>query len=98
MLIDWNVPEVQPRSCDPDVFLKGTYVAVLHQGQGRMWHVQALIDEVARLTGTVGKTDWDYCGGRAVVRTLGDVDKVREALIQVWPQFVARFTEAQIRS
>lgn len=95
--INWDVPEVTPESCDPDVFRNGTYIALIHQGSGRMWHVQALIDEVALRSNTVGKTDWNYVGGRAVVRTLGDAAAVQHVLMQVWPQFAQRFEYSQMQ-
>lgn len=61
-----------------------------------MWHVQALIDEVSRVSETVGQTDWSYFAGRAVVKTLGPAERVAAALADVWPQFIAKFSDADM--
>ena len=95
--INWNVREVEPPSAPFKVFQEGAGIALIQQGEGRMWHIQALIAEVARRSNTVNKTDWDYVGGRAVVRTLGRVAKVQEVLRSLWPQFAERFKNAQIQ-
>ena len=95
--INWNVREVEPSRCRPNVFRNGTYIALICQGEGRMWHVEALIAEVAKRSGTTNKTDWNYVGGRAVVRTLGRVAKVQEVLRLLWPQFAERFKNAQMQ-
>lgn len=95
--INWDVPEVTPEACHPDVFRNGTYIAMIEQGEGRMWHVQALIEAVAHRSNTVGKTDWNYVAGRAIVRTLGNVTKVQDVLRSLWPQFAERFKHSQIQ-
>lgn len=96
-MIDWNVPEVEPQDCNPEVFSDGKAVALLYQGKGRMWHIEALIREVARASDTVGKTDWSYTAGRAIVRTVGDADKVSKAIVDLWPQYAQTFANAQIQ-
>lgn len=96
--INWDVPEVEPRARDPEALRRGALVAVIAQGEGRMWHVQALIDEVARRAGAAGGVDWKYSGGRAEVYVLGDeLAAARRALAAAWPQFEGRFAGSQIQ-
>lgn len=95
--INWNVREAEPPVPPSRVFLHGKPVAVIQQGEGRTWHIQALIFEVAKRSNTIEKTDWDYVGGRAVVRTLGRVAKVQEVLRSLWPQYSEMFKNSQIQ-
>lgn len=71
-----------PKPCDNDIFENGSIVAVFDCG---MIAMEGLVQEACR-TGV--KIDWHYVGGRAVVKTLGDPLKAREALKKAMPRLI----------
>ena len=71
-----------PQPCDNDIFEKGTVIAVLECG---MIAMEGLVQEACR-KGI--KMDWHYVGGRAVVKTLDDPLKAREALQKAMPRII----------
>lgn len=84
----------QSADCDPKVFKHGALVAQIARADGmRSWHIEEFVKSVARETGTA--TDWHYCGGRALVLTLGDRDTVRAAIDVQWPDFARPYPNAR---
>lgn len=71
-----------PQPCDNDIFEKGTVIAVLDCG---MIAMEGLVQEACR-RGV--KMDWHYVGGRAVVKTLDDPQKARQALQKAIPRMM----------
>ena len=71
-----------PQPCDKSIFENGTVVAVLECGMVAM---EGLVQEACR-KGI--KMDWHYVGGRAVVKTLDDPLKAREALQKAMPRII----------
>lgn len=63
--------------CDPRIHEKGRVVFITHTI--RTAHMEAWIRRVAKLSGQ--PVDWHQAGGRPHVKTLGDVAKVRKALL-----------------
>ena len=71
-----------PQPCDNDIFEKGTVITVLECG---MIAMEGLVQEACR-KGI--KMDWHYVGGRAVVKTLDDPLKARQALQKAMPRII----------
>ena len=71
-----------PQPCDKGIFENGTVVAVLECGMVAM---EGLVQEACR-KGI--KMDWHYVGGRAVVKTLDDPLKARNALQKAMPRII----------
>ena len=86
--------EETPDPCNKDIFKRGQSVALISQGEGRSWHIEALIKEVARATNT--RTDWHYSGGIAHVLTLDDPAVVAAELAKAWPAFEKAHKWSQI--
>ncbi len=70
--------------CDPEIFEKGSVAFTFHS-PARV--AELLVSMLARETNT--RTDWYYAGGRAVVKTLDDVRKVREAARLLFPTSIS---------
>lgn len=66
--------------CDDEIFEKGK-VAFVFDSPARV--AELLVSMLARETNT--RTDWSYDGGRAIVRTLDDVNTVRAAARFLFP-------------
>ncbi len=71
-----------PQPCDESIFENGTVVAVFECG---MIAMEGLVQEACR-KGI--KMDWHYVGGRAVVKTLDDPLKARNALQKAMPRII----------
>lgn len=70
-------------SCDDDIRKNGKVVARL---SGRTGAIESLVAEANRVTDH--KMDWHHFGGRAIVKTLGDVDEAHKALKNAYPQWL----------
>lgn len=68
--------QTKPPKCNSDIFKNGTTVAIITGANATV--IECFVKEIARSTGQ--PVDWYYAGGRAVVLTTGDVNKVRDAL------------------
>ena len=66
--------------CDHEIYEKGNVVAILIGGK---MAIEGMVQEASRYG---PKMDWHYVAGRAVVKTLGDVDEARKALREELPQ------------
>lgn len=89
-LADWladKQPSTQaaeaPPPCDSEIHKNGAVVAVMECG---MIAMEGLVQEANRIAPGM---DWHYFGGRAVVKTLGDVKAARAALERAMPRFLA---------
>lgn len=69
-----------PDPCDNDIYKNGSVVMVV---QGGMLAIDGFVAEASRLG---VKMDWHYVGGRAVVKTLGDVSIARDNLKNSMPR------------
>jgi hypothetical protein len=70
-----------PPDCDNEIMNDGTCVFVTHSiSPNRM---ERWVKEVATLSGQ--RVDWHYCGGRACVLALGDLEKVALAMAELMP-------------
>jgi hypothetical protein len=72
-----------PPPCDDKIFHQGQVVAVLDGGAKA---VEGVVAEANRRLSLAGRVDWHYVGGRAVVKTVGDVEQARKALEQSIPR------------
>lgn len=71
-----------PASCDRDVFENGAVVLVTHSiSSNRM---ERWVQKVASNSGQ--RVDWSFCGGRAVVKAIGDICKVQQAIEALMPE------------
>jgi len=62
--------------CDQAVFDKGRYVMVVHSLPNE--RIEEFVKEVARRSGQ--RVDWHYFGGRGIVKALGDISEVYNAI------------------
>ena len=62
--------------CDLDVFENGSVVAFIADRDAQ--DIEKLVRHVAKCTGA--KIDWHYAAGRGIVKAIGDIDKVIDAL------------------
>ena len=76
------VDATAPPDCDQETHKYGEVVAVLDCG---MLAMEGLVKEASRKG---PEMDWHYFGGRAVVKTLGDVTAARQSLKQSMPKFL----------
>lgn len=82
---EWIMPgEEVPKACDPATYEGGAVVAIMDGG------MQAMEGLVAEANRRAPGMDWHYFGGRAVVKTLGDVEPARLALERALPVFLDR--------
>lgn len=67
--------------CDGEIYRKGTTVFVLASIPAKD------IEEWVRLVRTESgeRVDWHFVGGRACVRTIGDIGNVRQAIRKLRP-------------
>ena len=76
--------------CNEDVYAKGSLVFMTHTI--RSWHIENWVRKVAERSGQ--PVDWHFVAGRACVKALGDLDKVREALAHFKPEHDKLYLEA----
>ena len=71
-----------PAPCDGEIFKDGTVVLVTHSIPSNA--MEAWVRKVAEISGQ--RVDWHFSCGRAVVKALGDLAKVKAALEQMAPE------------
>ena len=71
-----------PAPCDPEVFKKGKDIFMTHSIPSNA--MEGWVKKVANLSGQ--KVDWYFFGGRAIVKALGDCDKVVDVINQLLPE------------
>jgi hypothetical protein len=70
-----------PAPCNPEVFSHGEVMLVTHSiSSNRM---EQWVKKVAKISGQ--PVDWHFVGGRAVIKALGDITKVRSAMDDLFP-------------
>lgn len=65
--------------CDAEVYSKGTVVFMTHSIPSA--EMEDWVKKVAARSGQ--RVDWHFCGGRAVVQALGDLNAVEAALVEL---------------
>lgn len=83
----------EPPPCDQDVYENGAYVFL---GWGiPSEKMEKWVREVAIQSGQ--RVDWHWFGGRAVVKALGDIEKVNQTIRDLLPLY-HHFTNASATS
>ena len=86
------MPEL-PR-CNQEVYEHGTVVFVTHSIPSAK--LEEWVQKVAKLSQQ--PVDWHFVGGRAVIKALGDLGKVMQAMTELLPEhdaaFIASFKES----
>lgn len=73
--------------CDREVYERGEVVFVTHSL--RSADVEMWVREIAATSGQ--RVDWHYAAGRALIKALGDISKVRDAIRELMPEHGAAF-------
>jgi len=71
-----------PQPCDPEIFESGQTVVIWPPFAGSN-AIERHVQKIARLSGQ--RVDWFFAGGRVVVRAIGDMERVMEALRDMEP-------------
>lgn len=79
-----------PKPCNDKVFKEGEVMCVTHTIPSNA--MEGWVQKVAKESGQ--PVDWHFFGGRAVVKALGDVGKVREAIRKLTPEHDELFRQA----
>ncbi len=72
-----------PPNCDPEIFESGTVVFMGVNVPSEL--VESWVKRVASTSDQ--RVDWHFVAGRAIVKALGDVDKVRQTCEQMAPEW-----------
>ena len=72
--------KIDPDKCNQEIFKNGNTVAVIVGISPK--ELDNICDDLSIYSGQ--PVDWHFCGGRAVVRTLGNVNSVRQFLPQIY--------------
>lgn len=70
-----------PAPCNPEIFKRGEVMFVtdgISSNRMERW-----VRNVAEISGQ--PVDWHFVGGRAVIKALGDIGKVRSAMDDLFP-------------
>jgi len=77
-------------ACDEEVYLKGEVVFITNTiASGK---IEEWVKNLRQQSGQ--KVDWHWMGGRAVVRALGDIPAVRDAIVSQMARHDDLFNEA----
>ncbi len=79
-----------PPRCDQDIFENGEEVFVTHTIPSNA--MEGWVKQVAERSGQ--RVDWHFYGGRAVVKALGDIDRVQSAITALMPEHDRLYREA----
>ena len=71
-----------PAPCDDKIFKNGKCVLITHSIPSNA--MEGWVKKVAEKSGQ--PVDWHFCGGRARVLALGDIDKVHKAIKELMPE------------
>ena len=66
-------------ACNMNIYNNGVQVAVITGGSARL--IQRYVQELAEYTGE--PVDWHYVGGRGLILTTGNINKVREGIMSL---------------
>ena len=79
--------------CDEEVYLKGEIVFITNTiASGK---IEAWVEGLRQQSGQ--KVDWHWMGGRAVIRALGNIQSVRDAIVHQMSMHDDLFNEATAR-
>lgn len=67
---------IEKDQCDKQIFTNGSSIAIMTGISNE--EMNRICEEISNYSGS--PTDWHYCGGRAVIKTLGDPNCVRQFL------------------
>ena len=76
--------------CAKAIFKNGEHVFTTHSIGCD--DIEKWVKKIAKKSGQ--KVDWHYFGGRAVVKALGDIDKVKKAIEELMPEHDRLFKRA----
>lgn len=79
-----------PPPCERDIFENGTAVFMTHSIPSNA--MEKWVKHVAEESGQ--RVDWTFAGGRAVVKAIGDIPRVVEAIKRLLPEHDALYREA----
>lgn len=71
-----------PPSCDKEIYEKGEHVFTTHTIPSNA--MEEWVKKVAERSGQ--RVDWHFVAGRAVVKALGDISKVKQAIQELKPE------------
>ncbi|MEK7545493.1 MAG: hypothetical protein AAB554_00275 [Patescibacteria group bacterium] len=71
-----------PPDCDQDIYENGEHVFTTDTIPPNA--MDGWVKKVAKLSGQ--RVDWHFVGGRAVVRALGDITKIKKAIAKLMPE------------
>jgi hypothetical protein len=71
-----------PTPCDQEVYKNGAHVFTTHSIPSNA--MEGWVKQVAERSGQ--RVDWHFVGGRAVVKALGDIPKVMQAIEDLMPE------------
>lgn len=80
--------------CDSGVYKKGVHVYSSHSIEPEKFDVW--VRKVAKESGQ--QVDWYYFGGTAVVKALGDIEKVRAVIQKLEPEHQKLMDEVMIKA
>jgi hypothetical protein len=80
-----------PPPCDLDIFKNGEVVFVTHTIRSNA--MEDWVKKVAQESGQ--RVDWSFMGGRAVVKALGDIDRVKTVIQTLMPEHDRLYKEAE---
>lgn len=81
-----------PPDCDPEVYKHGKCVMITHSIDSK--HIEWWVKQVASRSGQ--RVDWHWFGGRAVVKAIGDLDKVRDVIQAMMPELEQFFPKGYL--
>lgn len=81
-----------PVPCDTEIFENGTAVFITHSIASNA--MEGWVRRVAEESGQ--RVDWHFTGGRAVVKAIGDLHRVCDAVERLLPEHDALFREAML--
>lgn len=67
--------------CDPEVYKNGTPILIVASVDAYL--LDGWVQMIARQSGQ--RIDWNFVGGRAIIKVLGDLDKVRPLMTRYRP-------------
>lgn len=70
------ISEISPEPCEENIFKNGKFVTMITGGSSQL--IELYINLCSEECGQ--KMDWHYVGGRAVIKTIGDVEKAKRCL------------------
>jgi len=70
------------KDCNSKVYKKGVHIFTTHSISAEK--IDEWVKKIAQKSGQ--KVDWHYFGGRAIIKALGNIDKVRATIKELLPE------------